>query len=93
MMLKRKKAICLVILCILFMNLFPRYVQAKEIKKPNQLKSHHAFVVIDAKSDEALMYNHADTKIYPASTTKLMTAIVILEQMQNKNIHLDEEGK
>ena len=48
--------------------------------------SAHAYVVMDANSGEIIMSQDADKKIYPASTTKLLTAVVAIE-----NCNLDRE--
>jgi serine-type D-Ala-D-Ala carboxypeptidase (penicillin-binding protein 5/6) len=41
-----------------------------------------AAFVIDAGSSEVLFESKADTPLFPASTTKIMTALVVLESMQ-----------
>ena len=46
---------------------------------PSQLYSQYA-VLIDMKSGEALFSKKADTRCYPASLTKIMTAIVAIEE-------------
>lgn len=51
-------------------------VQAKEV--PFSTKS-HAYVVMDANSGKILYYKNPNKKIYPASTAKIMTAVVALE--------------
>ena len=50
-------------------------VQAKD--KP--AVSAHAYVVMDANSGKVLYSQNPDKKIYPASTVKLMTALVVLD--------------
>lgn len=45
--------------------------------KPSVLA--HAYVVMDSKTGKVLFSQDADKKIYPASTTKLMTALVAIE--------------
>jgi D-alanyl-D-alanine carboxypeptidase len=47
----------------------------------------HAYVVMDANSGKILLKKNATKKIYPASTVKLMTAVVALESKNaGKNI-------
>lgn len=48
-----------------------------KVKAPK--KECHAYVVMDAGSGEVLFGQDADKQIYPASTAKLMTAIVCIE--------------
>lgn len=57
--------------------------QAKEV--PFSTKS-HAYVVMDANSGKILYYKNANKKIYPASTAKIMTAMVALENNDNSDI-------
>lgn len=45
-----------------------------------------AFLVIDQESGEVLVESNADTRLSPASTTKMMTAIVALEFMNPTEI-------
>ena len=64
----------------------PDLVRA-EVTAPAELAVHHAYTAIDARTGEVLLSDKADKKVYPASTTKLMTAIVVLEKTKtNKNI-------
>ena len=52
----------------------------------------HAYVVMDAGSGEILFGQDENKMIYPASTTKLMTAIVCVENGDvNKKIRTTEE--
>lgn len=71
-----KKKITGILLLLLFIAL-PLQGQAK-VKAPK--KQCHAYVVMDAGSGEVLFGQDTDKKIYPASTAKLMTAIVCVEK-------------
>ena len=70
-----KKQKLLVFLVLMSILLQPLHTQAAT--KPNTRA--HAYVVMDAHSGEVLLQNNADKKIYPASTVKLMTALVVLD--------------
>ena len=72
---KRKSAIRIFMFLCAFL-LFPVIGQA-EVKAPK--KECHAYVVMDAGSGQVLFGQDYDKKIYPASTAKIMTAIVCLE--------------
>jgi D-alanyl-D-alanine carboxypeptidase len=48
-------------------------------------------LLIEAEDGEVLYERNADEKAYPASTTKLMTALVALEVFKEKGISLDTE--
>ncbi len=56
-----------------------------DVLKPSQLAANYA-ILIDIASGEVLFDKNSDSKCYPASTTKILTALLVLE-----NISLDEE--
>jgi len=45
-------------------------------------------IVIDHSSGAVLVEKNADQKISPASMTKIMTAVVVFDQLKNKKIKL-----
>ena len=47
-------------------------------------------IVIDAATGKVLFEDHADTKGYPASVTKLMVLLVILDAVESHHLKLDE---
>lgn len=47
-------------------------------------------LLIDLDTDEVLYEKNADEQIYPASTTKVMTALIVLEAVENGEISLDD---
>lgn len=63
-------------------------VSAKVLDSPTGLREHHSYAVIDANSGKLIMGEDVNQKVYPASTTKIMTAIVMLEQ---SNMNLNKE--
>lgn len=79
---KNRKRNILFILCFLLCMLAPLRGSAK-VKAPE--KPCHAYVVMDAGSGKVLFGQDYDKKIYPASTAKLMTAIVCLEKGDYKS--------
>ena len=72
----KKKLTGIVVLLLLFFAM-PLQGQAK-VKAPK--KQCNAYAVMDAGSGEVLFGQKANKKIYPASTAKLMTAIVCVEK-------------
>jgi D-alanyl-D-alanine carboxypeptidase len=54
---------------------------AGTLTEPKNLGAHHAYAVMDANSGEVLLSDGLKDKIYPASTVKIMTAVVALERM------------
>lgn len=49
----------------------------------------YAAMVIDARSGEVLHSRNADTRLHPASLTKMMTLYVVFEAIRNGEISLD----
>lgn len=89
-----KKIISLFLMIMLVISNieFISYVQATEIDQISESNSHineqsplfsevsaNAYVVMDANSGKIIMSQDADKRIYPASTTKLLTAVVAVE--------------
>lgn len=50
-----------------------------------------AAIVVDGDNDEVLYSLNADKKMYPASLTKIMTSLVVLEAIDNGELSLDTE--
>lgn len=50
-------------------------------------------IVVDARTGKILYENHATTYCYPASITKLMTMLIVLEQIDSGVIHLGDKVK
>ena len=67
------------VLFFFFFSLFilSQPIRGEAVKAPK--KQCHAYVVMDAGSGQVLFGQDVDKQIYPASTTKLMTAIVCVE--------------
>ena len=66
-------------------------INAKMLNAPSGLRTYHSYAVIDAKTGELLMGDKVNEIVYPASTTKLMTAIAIIEHEKgdlNKTIKI-----
>ena len=49
-----------------------------------------ASILIDANTGNVLFEKNADKKMYPASTTKIMTALVALDAVKNEEISLSQ---
>ncbi|MDG1432040.1 MAG: serine hydrolase, partial [Paracoccaceae bacterium] len=47
-------------------------------------------MVMDARSGEVLHSRNADTRLHPASLTKMMTLYVVFEAVENGEIDLDD---
>ena len=65
------------------------FVSAKALANPN-IKARTG-ILIDYHSNEILYEMDADTEIYPASMTKIMTAIVTFDLLKKKKLSLDDK--
>jgi D-alanyl-D-alanine carboxypeptidase (penicillin-binding protein 5/6) len=66
---------------------------AQDVKLPAPPKvTVAAHYLADFSSDAVLASNDADDPVEPASLTKLMTAYVVFEALENGRIHLDDEA-
>ena len=75
----QKITILTIILNILSISVLA--TETKEIQpKPDVLSKAH--ILIDQNTGNILMQNNIDTKVYPASTTKILTAIIVLENAE-----------
>lgn len=79
----KKLCICLFLLLILNM-LFSPFVKADEVTTPNI--SSPAALLMDLSSGKVLYEKNMNEKRYPASLTKVMTAIVVLENCNLSDI-------
>lgn len=68
---KRLITTALLLLSVLFVNI-PAYAETIET-------SANSYILVDAKTGQVLSEKDADKKSYPASTTKILTAIVAIE--------------
>jgi len=53
----------------------------------------YAAMVMDARSGEVLHSRNADTRLHPASLTKMMTLYIVFEAVENGEIGLDDRVK
>ena len=73
-------------LMVIFFSLVPNSYAAKKISV-DAISS----ILIDYHTNDVLFEDNADHKIYPASMTKIMTAIVAFDLLQKGDVTLDEE--
>jgi len=72
--------------CVFIVN----SVIAKEDYMPNLSDAQYYFL-IDADSKEVLLSRNADTRMAPSSMTKLMTALVVFDQIKKGKISLNNQ--
>lgn len=76
----------LVCLCVM-LCLFPNTVKAEELKlAPNASAS----ILMEAATKQVLYSSHENEKLYPASTTKIMTMILLFEAINKGSLKWDE---
>lgn len=78
------KKIFLVFICLFFIT----NVKAEEIKLADNAKS---AILIEAKTGEILFEKNSHEKLNPASMTKMMSMLLILEAIENGLIKWDDE--
>lgn len=64
--------------CLLTLNTAPSETEAGKWPTLDEIEG-KAWLVLDCQTNEVLIENNADLVVYPASTTKIMTAILALE--------------
>lgn len=77
---KRRQFITFLVILSCIISILQPANQAKAAKKP--VVYAHAYVITDANSGKILFSQNATKKIYPASTVKLMTALVTLDHLK-----------
>jgi D-alanyl-D-alanine carboxypeptidase (penicillin-binding protein 5/6) len=70
------KKIHLMIFIIILLLLYPAAASAQSINIPSDI----AYILIDTKTGQVMAEQNADQRLEPASTTKIMTAILALEK-------------
>ena len=78
---------CLLLLSGFYTSLMPVYAAKPKVKA-------HSYLVMDANSGKALYSQNPGKRIYPASTAKIMTALVALENAkETKKIKFTKQMK
>lgn len=69
----KRISIYLTVIIILFLNILPAYADSLNLEPQS------SYILIDSKTGQVLFEKDANKKLYPASTTKIMTAILAIE--------------
>lgn len=85
-----KKSQFILLLAIIVIVSCTNPIQAKEEFAPN-LNDAQFYFLIDADSKEILLSKNADTRMAPSSMTKLMTALVVFDQVKKGKISLNNQ--
>ncbi|WP_079530187.1 D-alanyl-D-alanine carboxypeptidase family protein [Halobacillus hunanensis] len=79
--------ICITVLGVLYT---PSYAHAEETAE-DLVKSAPSAILMEKNSGMTLYEKQADKKLPPASMTKIMTLLLIMEELEKGNISLDEK--
>ncbi len=90
MKIKRYIAI-LLCLFLLTANTLPVCAEEYQVRAPHMYA--HSYAVMDANTGEILFGENVDKQIYPASTAKLMSAIVAVESGMPLDTIIETEGR
>ena len=74
------------VLAVVIAVLVPNTEVNAKITPPSNLGKHSAYTVMDARTGEVLLSDNMNDRIYPASTTKLVTAMVLLDKAQTSKV-------
>lgn len=75
----------IIIMCIFLLN--PFYVKAEELSLAEKAKS---AILIEASTGKILFEKNADEKLHPASMTKMMSMLLIMEAIEDNIIKWDQ---
>jgi D-alanyl-D-alanine carboxypeptidase len=84
------------ILCLFFVNyktnltLFSSAF-AYNLELENNCSANNSYLIFDAKSQQVLLQKNANTIIYPASLTKVMTAYLVFDAIKNKKLRWNQK--
>ena len=82
-----KKIIVLLLCSMICFISFIKPVKAEEISLAASAKS---AIIIEASTGEILYERNSHEKLVPASMTKMMSMLLIMESIENGNIHWDD---
>ena len=85
------KKIISVLLCILLMLPLSIPVYAEESENLLQSLSAKSVILMEASSGQVLMEKNADEKLPPASITKIMTLLLVMEELKTGSITLEDK--
>jgi D-alanyl-D-alanine carboxypeptidase (penicillin-binding protein 5/6) len=86
MFMKKKSVLFVSLFLLVFFNIVPAVFAVDTLSK----SPYAGAIVIDAATGNVLFEDNADVKGYPASVTKLMVLLVILEAIESQHLTLDD---
>ena len=92
---KGLRLVTLLIAVLLCLSIFPTALAEYDPEHPEILEPQHltasSVILINADTGKTIFEKNANAKMYPASTTKIMTVLVVLEMMQNNEEALKQK--
>lgn len=82
-----KKVLCFVVLCLMLVQLSLVTVKAEELKLAESAKS---AILLEPTTGEVIFEKNSHEKLHPASMTKMMSMLLIIEAIENGVISWDE---
>ena len=82
-----KKVLCFVLLCLMLVQLSLVTVKAEELKLAESAKS---AILLEPTTGEIIFEKNSHEKLHPASMTKMMSMLLIIEAIENGVISWDE---
>lgn len=79
-----KKGLCILAAVMMF------FCQINVVHATNLASGAESAILIDAQSQQILYQKNATKKLYPASTTKIMTMILLFEAIQEKRLKWED---
>lgn len=86
----KKQILCLLFSCMLFAVFTTKPVKGQNAEMDVKVQSPSA-ILMEASTGQVIYERDADTKRSPASITKIMTLILIFDELKSGNLKLDDE--
>lgn len=86
----KKQILCLLFSCMLFSVFTTEPVKGQNAEMDVKVQSPSA-ILMEASTGQVIYERNADTKRSPASITKIMTLILIFDELKSGNLKLDDE--
>ena len=82
-----KKVLCFVLMCLMLVPWSVMPVKAEELKLAESAKS---AILLEPTTGEIIFEKNSHEKLHPASMTKMMSMLLIIEAIENGVISWDE---
>ncbi len=86
----KKQMLCLLFSCLFLIENMGCVVCAENVTGPEWIQSESA-VLMEASTGQVIIQKNADKRLSPASITKIMTLLLIFEEIENGRLKLTDE--